>query len=99
MKEGKIVTIPHSYKTITKKSLGNGNTKSKQYLYSRLKASLFDPFILVKLSLLINLLEDELKDWKQNKKTDLVNQGTIVLNDLKLNYLKVVSGKIDGQVN
>ena len=44
---------------------------------------MFDPFILVKLSLLINLLQNELKEWKLNKKTDLVNQGTIVLNDLK----------------
>ena len=101
MKEGRIVTIPPFLQRQLQKRVWEmtGNTKSKQYLYSAFKAtSLFDPFILVKLSLLINLLEDELKDWKQNKKTDLVNQGTMVLNDLKTKLSKGGEwAKIDGQ--
>jgi len=101
MKEGKIVTIPPFLQRQLQKRVWEmtGSTKSKQYLYSAFKAtSLFDPFILVKLSLLINLLEDELKEWKSNKKTDLVNQGTMVLNDLKTKLSKGGEwAKIDGQ--
>ena len=65
MKEGKIVTIPPFLQRQLQKRVWEmtGNTKSKQYLYSAFKAtSLFDTFILVKLSLLINILDNELKD-------------------------------------
>tara|TARA_R110001592_G_C13089700_1_gene743321 strand:- start:62 stop:1513 length:1452 start_codon:yes stop_codon:yes gene_type:complete len=101
MKEGKIITIPPFLQRYLQESawMKKEHKKAKEYLHSAFSAtSLFEPFILVKVDLLIKNLSSDIKQWEEDGSTEMVLQATKALDDLKKKKSKGAKwAKIDGQ--
>ena len=101
MKEGIIITIPPFLQRYLQESawMKKEYKKSKEYLHSSFSAtSLFEPFILVSVDLLIKNLSSDIKQWEDDGSVEIVLQATKALKDLKKKKSKGARwAKIDGQ--
>ena len=101
MKEGIIITIPPFLQRYLQESawMKQEYKKSKEYLHSAFSStSLFEPFILVGVDLLIKNLSSDIKQWKEDGSDEIVLQATKALEDLKKKKGKGAKwAKIDGQ--
>ena len=73
--------------------------KAKEYLHSAFSAtSLFEPFILVSIDLLIENLSSDIKQWEKDGKEEMVDQAKKVLKELRQHKDRGAKwAKIDGQ--
>ena len=101
MKEGEIITIPPFLQRYLQESawVKKEHKKAKEYLHSAFSAtSLFEPFILVSIDLLIKNLSSDIEQWEEDGSTEMVLQATKALDDLKKKKSKGAKwAKIDGQ--
>jgi len=101
MKEGRIITIPPFLQRYLQESawVKKEHKKAKEYLHSAFTAtSLFEPFILVSIDLLIKNLSSDIKQWNEDGSSEMVLQAKKALDDLKKKKSKGAKwAMIDGQ--
>jgi hypothetical protein len=101
MSEGTIITIPPFLQRYLQKQawMKQNFKKAKEYNHSALSAtSLFEPFILVSVELLIKNLSSDIKQWEKDGKSEISAQANIVLKEITDKKNKGAKwAKIDGQ--